>query len=254
MFKNAIVRRPAKSMVEGITSNSALGRPEYEKALRQHDDYISALRTCGLEVTILDADERYPDACFIEDVSVCTRHHAVVTAPGAATRAGETGGIEEVLKRFYKQVDRISSPGTLEGGDVMMIRDHFYIGLSARTNREGANQLIASLERHGLTGSVVAMSEMLHLKTGLAYLEDGVLLVAGEFLRCPEFKDFKRVEIDAQESYAANCIRVNDFVLVPAGFPKTARRIADAGMRILEVDTSEYRKLDGGLSCLSLRF
>ncbi len=254
MFTKAIVRRPAKSLVQGITSNPQLGKPDYDKALRQHDAYIAALEKCGLAVTVLPADERFPDSCFMEDVAVCTRKFAIVTNPGAPTRAGEIEGIAEVLGRFHKDVDRIKSPGTLEGGDVMMVGDLFYVGLSARTNAEGARQFIAALEKRGLRGKGVEMSEMLHLKTGLAYLEDQVLLVAGEFLRSPEFASFKRIEVDPDESYAANCIRVNDYVLVPAGFPKIESRIRAAGLAVILVDTSEYRKLDGGLSCLSLRF
>jgi dimethylargininase len=254
MFSKAIVRRPAKSMTEGITSNPQLGAPDYAKALKQHEAYVEALRRCGLEVTVLPADERYPDSCFVEDVAVCAKKFALVTNPGAPSRVGETEGIAEVLGRFFKDVDRVTAPGTLEGGDVMMVGDRFYVGLSARTNREGAAQLAAALAKRGLECQAVEMKEMLHLKTGLSYLEDGFLLVAGEFLGAAEFKGFKRIEVIPEESYAANCIRVNSYVLVPAGFPKTEARIRQAGLPIIVVDTSEYRKLDGGLSCLSLRF
>jgi dimethylargininase len=254
MFTKAIVRRPAKSLVKGITSNPQLGAPDYEKALRQHDAYIEALRRSGLEVTTLPADERFPDSCFMEDVAICTRKFAIVTNPGASSRAGEIEGIAELLGRFYKDVDRVSAPGTLEGGDVMMVGDRFYVGLSARTNEAGAAQFIAALEKRGYQGQGVELKEVLHLKTGLSYLEDGFLLVAGEFLRAAEFRDFKRIEVAPDEAYAANCIRVNGYVLVPAGFPKTEARIRQAGLPIIVVDTSEFRKLDGGLSCLSLRF
>ena len=254
MFSTAIVRRPARSMARGITSNPALGAPDHAKALVQHEAYEAALRKCGLAVTVLPALEDYPDSCFVEDVAVCASSFAMVTAPGAASRAGETAGIEELLRRHFKEVERVAAPGTLEGGDVMRVGDTFYIGLSARTNREGARQLVAALERRGMAGKIVAMSEFLHLKTGIVYLEDGVFLAAGEFLRSPEFQGFRRIEIDSEEAYAANCIRVNDHVLVPAGFPRTAAAVRGAGFSVIEVDTSEYRKLDGGLSCLSLRF
>lgn len=254
MFTKAIVRRPAKSMIEGITSNPQLGKPDYDKALRQHDAYIAALKKCGLEVTVLPADERFPDSCFMEDVAVCTRKFAIVTNPGASTRNREIEGVPELLGRFFKDVDRIQAPGTLEGGDVMMVGDRFYVGLSARTNKEGADQFIEALKKRGFEGQGVEMKEVLHLKTGLSYLEDGFLLVAGEFIRSPEFASFKRIEVDPAEAYAANCIRVNEYVLVPAGFPKTEARIRQASLPIIVIDTSEYRKLDGGLSCLSLRF
>jgi dimethylargininase len=254
MFTRAIVRRPARSIVSGIASRPELGKPAYEKALLQHDAYIAALRACGLDVEILDADERFPDSCFIEDDAVCTRKFAMVSRPGAASRLGEVEGMAAVLGRHYGDVAAIEAPGSLDGGDVMMVGDHFYVGLSARTNREGARQLIDALERRGLSGSVVELSEMLHLKTGLNYLEEGFLLVAGEFLKAKGFEDFKRIAVPEEEAYAANCLRINDFVLVPEGYPRILAAIREAGLRELLVDTSEYRKLDGGLSCLSLRF
>ncbi|HCY84580.1 MAG TPA: N(G),N(G)-dimethylarginine dimethylaminohydrolase, partial [Desulfobacteraceae bacterium] len=162
--------------------------------------------------------------------------------------------ITGVLKKYYNAIEHIQAPGTLEGGDVMMVGHHYYIGLSERTNRAGADQLIAALVKYGMTGSVVEMNEMLHLKTGLAYLEDNILLVAGEFTDKAEFKDFRRIEIPEAEGYAANCIRVNDHVIVPEGYPETRAKIEAAGLNVLTCDTSEFKKLDGGLSCLSLRF
>ena len=254
MFTHAIVRTPSPSLVRGITSAPELGAPNYENALEQHRDYIKALETCGVKVRVLPAEESYPDACFIEDVAVCTRAFAMITSPGAPTRRGEEAGISGVLGSYYETIKYIQAPGTLEGGDVMMVKDHYYIGLSDRTNAEGAAQLISALEQHGMTGSVVEMDEMLHLKTGLAYLENNVLLVAGEFAEKDEFQRFTRIEIPTGEAYAANCIRVNDYVIVPEGFEKTRKKIEAAGLKVLTVDTSEFRKLDGGLSCLSLRF
>ena len=254
MFKNAIVKRPGHSLVDGITSTPKLGKPNYEIAIKQHDAYIEALKFCGVEVTVLQADERFPDSCFIEDVSVCTKKFAMIARPGAISRRGEEKEIIEAIKKYYNDLEYIKEPGTLEGGDVMMVKDHFYIGLSKRTNREGAEQLIKALGKYGMSGSIVEMSEMLHLKSGLAYLEDNVLLVAGEFLNNLEFKKFNKIIIDENETYSANCIRVNDYVLVTAGYPKTKEKIETAGFKTIVVDTSEYRKLNGGLSCLSLRF
>ncbi|MCG8620226.1 MAG: arginine deiminase family protein [Desulfobacterales bacterium] len=254
MFKQTIVRTPARTLTEGITSAPELGKPDYEKALAQHAAYIDTLKACGVAVEILDADDRYPDACFVEDVAVCTPAFAMVTSPGAPTRMGEEAVITDVLGKYYDTIEHIQAPGTLEGGDVMMVGSHYYIGLSDRTNRAGADQLIAALEKHGMTGSAVEMNEMLHLKTGLAYLENNILLVAGEFTDKAEFKDFQRLEIPDHEGYAANCIRVNDFVFVPEGYPETQGKIEAAGLKVLTCDTSEFKKLDGGLSCLSLRF
>lgn len=256
MFKNVIVRRPSRSMVEGITSAPELGKPDYDLALKQHATYIDALRDCGVDITVLEADERYPDSCFVEDVAVITKTCAIITNPGANTRKGEEVEMIDVLKKFFSEdkIEYIKLPGTLEGGDVMMVGNHFYIGLSARTNQEGADQFIVALEKHGYTGSVVSLEEVLHLKTGLAYLENNNLLVAGEFVEKPVFKDFNKIVISEDESYSANCIWVNNKVIVPMGYDKTEKAIRDAGYEVILVDTSEFRKLDGGLSCLSLRF
>lgn len=256
MFNNVIVKRPSKSMVEGITSAPELGKPNYELALKQHDAYIEALKNCGVKVTVLDSDEDFPDSCFVEDVAVLSKECAIITNPGAKSRNGEVKGIIDTIKEFYPEdkIEYIKNPGTLEGGDVMMVGDHFYVGLSARTNKEGAEQFIRALEKHGLTGSMVTLEKVLHLKTGLAYLENNNLLVAGEFVDREEFKDFNKVVICEDESYCANCIWVNDKVLVPYGYEKAQRAIENSGYEVVLVDTSEYRKLDGGLSCLSLRF
>jgi len=254
MFKNAIVRRPGHSLVDGITSAPELGKPDYGLAIKQHDAYIEALKSCGVGVIVLKADERFPDSCFVEDVAVCTKKFAVITNLRASSRRGEEKEIIEVIKKYYNDIEYIKEPGTLEGGDVMMVGDHFYIGLSKRTNREGAEQLIKVLGKYGMSGSIVEISEMLHLKSGLAYLEDNVLLVTGEFINNVEFEKFNKIMIDEEETYSANCIRVNDYVLVPAGYPKTKEKIKAAGFKVIVVDTSEYRKVNGGLSCLSLRF
>ncbi len=256
MFKNVIVRRPSKSMVEGITSAPELGKPDYELALKQHDNYIKALESCGVKVTVLDAMEEFPDSCFVEDTAVLTKNCAIISNPGAPTRQKESGYMVDTIKKFYSEdkIEYITSPGTMEGGDVMMVGNHFYIGLSARTNEEGCKQFIAALEKHGHTGSIVPLEKVLHLKTGLAYLENNNLLVAGEFVDKEDFAKFNKIEITADEAYSANCIWVNEKVLVPAGYEKTKKAIENAGYEVILVDTSEYKKLDGGLSCLSLRF
>ena len=240
-------------MVAGLTS-ADLGVPDYELALVQHAAYITALQSCGVEVQVLPADEQYPDSTFVEDVALLTEKCAIITRPGADSRRGETAVFPQILAPHYANIEYIESPGTIEAGDIMMVGSHFYIGLSARTNADGARQLIAHLQKYGLSGETVTLTEVLHLKTGLAYLENNNLLACGEFLTKPQFQQFNILEIDADESYAANCIWVNGTVLMPKGYPKARQTIADAGYPLLEIDVSEFRKLDGGLSCLSLRF
>ncbi|MCP4177886.1 MAG: N(G),N(G)-dimethylarginine dimethylaminohydrolase [bacterium] len=256
MFTNVIVRKPCRAILEGITSDTDLGKPDYYNALKQHEKYIEALEKCNVKVRTLDADEKYPDSCFVEDVAVLGKDFAIITNPGAESRKGEEKEIIEVIKKFYneKNIEYINYPGTLEGGDVLMVGTHFYIGVSARTNKEGALQLIEILEKYGCTGSVVPLDKVLHLKTGLAYIENNNLLVAGEFVNAPKFAKFNKIIINDTESYAANCIWVNDKVIVPEGYPNTLNTIQRVGYKTIVVDTSEFRKIDGGLSCLSLRF
>jgi len=253
MFTRAIVRTPGKSMTNGLTT-AELGLPNHEQALIQHAEYIEALKECGLEVLVLGEDEQYPDSTFVEDVALLTRDCAIITNPGAPSRSGETVEIKKVLRDYYVNIEEVRAPGTVEAGDIMMVGSHFYIGLSERTNESGAQQVIEYLEKYGMSGSVVRLEKVLHLKTGLAYLEQNNLVACGEFLAKEEFQKFNILEIDESESYAANCIWVNDRVLIPKGYPKARETIESAGYSIKEIDVSEFQKLDGGLSCLSLRF
>ena len=174
--------------------------------------------------------------------------------PGALSRREETAEIRNVLSKYYINIEEVREPGTVEAGDIMMVGSHFYIGLSERTNESGAKQVIEYLEKYGMSGSVIKLEKVLHLKTGVAYLEHNNLVVCGEFLTKKEFQKFNILKIDEDESYAANCVSVNDRVLIPKGYPKARETIAGAGYSIIEVDVSEFQKLDGGLSCLSLRF
>jgi len=253
LFHTALLRRPCPEMVNGITTAS-LGTPDFSRALKQHSDYVAILQQLGLDVRILKPEPAYPDSVFLEDVAVCTPAFALITRPGAPARMGETTGMREVLKEFYIDMEEIRPPGTLEGGDVMRTGSHYYVGLSHRTNKEGALQLIAALEKRGMTGSIVPIGELLHLKTGVSCIENNTLLVCESFRDPAAFRSFNRIIVPDREAYAANSLWVNGPVIVPAGFPETAARIREAGYPVIETDVSEFRKLDGGLSCLSLRF
>lgn len=253
MFTRAIVRRPGTSFADGLTSAN-MGKPDLPRALAQHDAYIAALEQCGLTVTVLAADERYPDAPFIEDTAILSRRFAVITNPGAASRNGEKQATRSAVQEFYTTLGEIEPPGTLDGGDVLEINGHFFIGLTARTNTRGARQFIAILEQHGYTGCTVPLKNFLHLKTGVAWIGGRDLLATGELIANPAFQDFNIIPVSPQEAYAANCIRVNGRVLVPAGFADTLQKMAGRGYDLIEVAMSEFQKMDGGLSCLSLRF
>ncbi|KAA3646789.1 MAG: N(G),N(G)-dimethylarginine dimethylaminohydrolase [Chloroflexi bacterium] len=253
MFTRAIVRKPGQSMTDGLRDTD-IGIPDHQLALVQHAAYVEALKACGLDVLVLEADESYPDSTFVEDTALLTKACAIITNPGALSRKGEIHSIKQVLSDYYDNIEEVIEPSTVEGGDIMMVGSHFYIGLSERTNEEGARQVIAYLEKYGFSGSTMSVGDMLHLKSGVVYLEDNTIAATGEFVHQKEFEGFRVLEIAEDESYAANCIWVNGNVLVAKGYPKAAGTIADAGYPVIELDVSEFRKLDGGLSCLSLRF
>ena len=253
MFSEAIVRAVPETIDAGITS-ADLGRPDYEMAREQHGRYVAALERCGLKVRVLEADERYPDSVFLEDTAVVTDRCAIIANPGAERRRGEVSEVEVVLSGLYESVERILSPGTLDGGDVLQVGDRFYIGLTRRTNREGAKQLAEILQRYGFGASFVGVRDFLHLKTGVSHLGDKDLLVAGELVSNGDLDGFDKIVVATpEEEYCANCVRVNNHVLVPAGYVETRGKISGRGYEVIELEMSEFRKVDGGLSCLSLR-
>ena len=256
-FSRAIVRPPGQSYAHGLTSSNYLGPPDLPRALEQHDHYCRALRECGLELTTLPAEEDYPDSTFVEDIAVIAERVAIIARPGAATRAGEVNTIAAALSPIRSRFEPIEAPGTLDGGDICQAGEHFFIGLSARTNAEGARQLAAILEAHGYTASTIdirAHRTLLHLKTGIAWLGERHCLVVPGFPRPPELAGYDLIEVDAAETYAANCVRVNDHVFVAAGNPAISSTLRSLGFRLRVLEMSEFRKMDGGLSCLSLRF
>jgi dimethylargininase len=259
-FTRAIVRPPARNFAEGLSS-AADGPPDVDRALEQHAGYVQALRDLGLRVTCLEPDAMYPDGTFVEDTSIVTARGAILTRPGAASRAGEVRRMSECLSGFFPELSRIEAPGSVDGGDICDADGHFLIGVSARTNSQGAEQLAQHLARMGYTSSTIdirANPALLHLKSGIAYLGGG-LWVADSGIE-DELRADKRIEVRdliralPAEAYAANCVRVNDAVLVAAGYPRMSEALRAKGCRLVHLDMSEFRKMDGGLSCLSLRF
>jgi dimethylargininase len=211
----------------------------------------------GLSLVWLPADPNFPDSTFVEDAAIVTSRGAILTRPGAPSRAGEVTAVGAALGRWFPELDAIVAPGTVDGGDVCEAGPHFFIGVSQRTNEEGADQLAAWLTGRGFGSSVIDIRRlrgMLHLKTGLSWLGGGRLLAARGIAGHKALRGWEVVEVPKREDYAANCIRVNDAVLVAQGFPKTAARLSSLGYDVAEVDMSEYRKMDGGLSCLSVRW
>jgi dimethylargininase len=256
LFRNAIVRTPGNNFADGLTTVT-LGVPQFEKVLEQHALYCEALQQCGLHITTLDADLQFPDSTFVEDTAVLTSQSAILTNPGAPSREGEVAAIVPALSKFFSSLPKIESPGTVDGGDICEAENHFFIGLSHRTNEEGARQLAAHLANEGYTSSCIdvrAMTTILHLKSGISYIGDNTLVVMEEMATLDEFSRYNRIIVPVEETYAANCIRVNDRVLFAAGYPRTTEQLRFNGFDPLLLDMSEFQKMDGGLSCLSLRF
>lgn len=252
IFTQAIVRSPGQSIISGL-SESGRDVPNYQTAREQHRRYVQALEACGLSVHTLTAEENWPDSTFVEDVAVLTPHCTIITAPGAESRQREVDAITPVLDSYYSDIYRISTPGTLEGGDVMRIGSHYYIGLSNRTNEAGAKQLIAILEKYGMSGSIVAVPNLLHLKTGITQVAENTLIAVAEFATLQAFCDFSILTVDPEEQGAANCIAINGKILMSAGFPRARKLLETVNSEVIEVDISEFSKIDGGLTCLSLR-
>jgi dimethylargininase len=249
-FKNAIVRQPGKNFADGI-SDSGLGKPSFEKALEQHHTYCSALVKCGLELTVLQADERFPDGCFVEDTALVLDELAIIARPGNPARLGEEEEIAQVLADF-KPIETLELPGHVDGGDVMRTENHFYIGMSHRTNEVGAKQLAAILARYGYPSSQIPVKSVLHLKTGITYLGGDRFIAIDEFY--DQFGNTKLIKLENDEKYSANCLLINDYLLIPKGFPKSKKQLIELGYQIIEIEMSEFRKMDGGLTCLSLLF
>jgi dimethylargininase len=249
---HAITRRPAKTMAAGITT-SQLGPPVYEKALDQFDAYIKTLDHCNISVMVLDPMTDCPDAHFVEDTAVIVPEVAIVTRPGAASRRGEVASIENAA-RPYRDTVRIRPPGTVDGGDVLVIDRQVFIGLSNRTNRAGATQLGECLAAFGYTWTTVPVAAGLHFKSSVNAVSEDTLLTTQSFAKHPALARFRRLVVSEEEEYAANTLLINDHLILPAGYPDTLKKLKVLGKPIIELDTSEFRKMDGGLTCLSLRF
>lgn len=255
-MKYAIARLPGKNFAEGLTS-ADLGKPDVGKALQQHARYCEILERCGLQVSVLDADLRYPDSTFVEDTAVLVGSRAIITRPGADSRRGETADIRRVLARFFTSLDEIVAPGTLDGGDICEAGNHFFIGLSHRTNEEGARQLSRLLAAQGRTSSSIDIRKtpgILHLKSGMSHVPPRCIVAINALSKDAHFRDHDIIEVEPDETYGACCLYVNDRVLLAAGFPRLEASLRRRGLAVETVDLSEFRKMDGGLSCLSLLF
>ncbi len=251
MFSTAITRKPPITFANGITTSN-LGKPNFSLMTLQFEGYQNALLNLGLTVETLDPLPDFPDSHFVEDVAVVTPEIAVITRPGAEARRGEVAYIGQTLGR-YRTLASITAPGTLDGGDVLQVENHFFIGVSDRTNSAGAEQLGTILAAHGYTWSAVRVDAGLHLKSSVNYLGKGTLLATVDFCARKEFTGYQIITVEPGDEYSANTLWVNGTLITPVGFPRTRQKLEREGFSVIEIEMSEARKMDGGLSCLSLR-
>lgn len=253
-FTHAITRRPAPSITQGLRAVDT-GTPDLSLMLAHHADYVAALRSTGATVIELDPMPAYPDSVFVEDTALCLPEGAVVMRPGAPTRLGEAAEMAPHLQALYGQVVRIEGPGTIEGGDILVTEREILVGRSARTDAAGIAELTALVTPWGhRVREVFTPPGVLHFKTDCSLLDAETVLATPRLAASGCFDGYRVIHTGAGEEAAANAIRFNDLVLLPAGFPRTREALLAAGYAVREIGNSECAKLDGGMSCLSLRF
>jgi len=253
-FSDAIVRSPGQSIARGLRAADT-GNPDPQQFDIQHRAYIAALENAGVTAHILPPQEQFPDSVFIEDTALCLSKGAVIMRPAAASRAGETAMMAAVLSPFFDDIRHIDDGGFIEGGDVLVTESEIIVGLSSRTDMAGAERLKGCVSPWGYTVRVLETPpEILHFKTACSLLDEETILLTKGMAAMEFFQNYCSLVVPNGEEAAANAIRVNDYVFISTGFPKTAELLAKAGYRVVALATGEAAKVDGGLSCLSLRF
>lgn len=253
-FTHAITRRPAASITDGLRAVDT-GTPDLATMEAHHAAYIAALRSTGATVVELPPLDAFPDSVFVEDTALCLPQGAIVMRPGAPTRLGEAAEMAPHLQALYSTVEWIKGPGTIEGGDILVTGREVLVGQSARTDAAGIEELRAIVTRWGhRLREVHTPPGVLHFKTDCSLLDADTVLSTERLAASGCFDGYRVIHTAAGEEAAANAIRFNDTVLMAEGFPETRARIEAAGYRVVEIGNSECAKLDGGMSCLSLRF
>jgi len=253
-FTHAITRTPPASAVDGLRAED-VGNPDVALMMAHHDAYVHALKQAGLEVRVVDALEDFPDSLFVEDTALCLQEGAIVLRPGAPTRFGESLAMTPHLEEVYTEVRTLEGPGFIEGGDILTTESEILVGKSERTNSLGIEELRRSVADWGyMVREVTTPPGVLHFKSDCSLLDGSTILSTPRLSRSGCFEGYTVIDVAEGEEPAANSIRVNDVVFMPRGFPVTAERVREAGFVVIELDNSECQKIDGGLSCLSLRF
>lgn len=251
-FTHAILRLPSATCGHGLTTAS-LGAPDPAKTRAQFNAYVDAFLGLGLTVTVLPAAPAFPDSHFVEDPAVVMPEVAVITHPGAPSRQGEVVTIAPVLAR-HRPIARMSAAAHMDGGDVMLIGKRFFVGLSARTDAAGLREFANMVEPHGYEVIAIEVKDGLHLKSVVNYVGRNTVLLSAEAATHPAFAGYEHIIVNKEEEYAGNTLWINDTLITPTGYPDTLAKLQRLGMPVFELDTSEFRKMDGGLTCLSLRF
>lgn len=249
-FTSAIVRTPGHDASNGLTT-ATLGKPSHEALLAQHAKYVATLQELGLAITHLEPLEGHPDAYFVEDAALMFAEVAIVTRPGAAARLNEAEALAPTIAKF-RRTERLTSPATLDGGDVLMVGKKIYVGLSERTNAEGARQLAKLLAPHNYEVKPIPVPAGLHLKSSVTWAGDDALVLTQSVTS--HFTGYRHLIVPEEESYAANILWVNGTLLMPRGFPRTRELLEKLAKPIRELAQSEVQKMDGALTCMSLRF
>ena len=253
-FTRAITRKPAPGIVHGLRAED-IGDPDFDQMLQDHAHYVATLQQAGASVTELSALEDFPDSVFVEDVALCLPGVAILMRPGAPSRAGEVAQMAPVLHAMFEQVVALEGPGFIEGGDILTTSKEILVGRSERTDSAGIAEL-AEIVKHWdyHLREVVTPPGVLHFKTDCSLLDVETILATPRLDASGCFEGYRVIHTADGEEAAANSIRYNELVLMPAGFPHTRARLLDAGYEVREINNSECAKLDGGMSCLSLRF
>ena len=253
-FNSALVRTPPRSVIHGLRVGDR-DDPTYEGVVREHAAYVAALRVAGVEVTVLPPLEAFPDSLFVEDPALVFAEGAILLRPGAASRIGEVAEITPALRNLFDTVLELPPHGFADGGDVLLTPKGVMIGLSARTDRAGAEALLSCLEKLGHEGRIVETPiGVLHFKTECSLLNEDSVLSTRRLAASGVFDGFRQVIVPDGEEAAANALRVNDVLIVAAGFPRTIEMLDGLGYRVVPVETTEIGRIDAGLSCMSLRW
>ena len=251
-FKNAIIRKPNKSIQKGLSSRNL--HPQYEIIKDEHANYINALKNAGLKITLLETLEEYPDSIFVEDPALTYKSNIIILNPSDPSRNGEKDIIKNEIKQFFDNMFFVEN-GFIEGGDILNINNHFIIGISNRTNKIGAKNLSIILHRLGATVAICETpKDVLHFKSECSVLDNETILVSNKMAQLDYLKkNYNLIELPIGEEGASNSLRVNSKLLVPDGFSK-AEEILSKKFDIIKVKVNEIAKVDAGLSCMSLRW